>query len=124
VFLLAAAVAFTFIGNCPRRLESARDKEQLLMDRGNQYKRAIQVFYAVNKRFPARIEDLEKTNEKRYLRHRYKDPMTGKDEWRLVHTNGLFLTDSLVEKPPVQNANNGGPGTGQLAGAGPLSANN
>ena len=125
VFLFAAAVAFTLYRQLPRAaFESARDKEQLLMDRGNQYKRAIQVFYAVNKRFPARIEDLEKTNEKRYLRHRYKDPMTGKDEWRLVHTNGLFLTDSLVEKPPAQNANNGAPGTGQLAGAGPLGANN
>ncbi len=125
VFLFAAAVAFTLYRQLPRAaFESARDKEQLLMDRGNQYKRAIQVFYAVNKRFPARIEDLEKTNEKRYLRHRYKDPMTGKDEWRLVHTNGLFLTDSLVEKPPAQNANNGAPGAGQLAGAGPLGANN
>jgi len=125
VFLFAAAVAFTLYQQLPRAaFESARDKEQLLMDRGNQYKRAIQVFYFVNKRFPARIEELEKTNEKRYLRHRYKDPMTGKDEWRLVHTNGLFLTDSLVEKPPAQNASNGGPGAGQLAGAGPLGANN
>jgi hypothetical protein len=125
VFLFAAAVAFTLYQQLPRAaFESARDREQLLMDRANQYKRAIQVFYLVNKRFPARIEDLENTNEKRYLRHRYKDPMTGKDEWRLVHTNGAFLTDSLVEKPPAQNANNGLPGTGPLAGAGPLGANN
>src|SRR5579863_583039 len=125
VFLFAAAVAFTLYRQLPRAaFESARDKEQLLMDRGNQYKRAIQVFYADNKRFPSRIEELEKTNEKRYLRRRYKDPMTGKDEWRLVHTNGLFLTDSLVDKPPTQNANNGGPGAGQLAGAGPLGSNN
>ena len=125
VFLFAAAVAFTLYRQLPRAaFESARDKEQLLMDRGNQYKRAIQVFYAVNRRFPARIEDLENTNQKRYLRHRYKDPMTGKDEWRLVHSNGAFLTDSLVDKPPAQNANNGGPGAGQLAGAGPLGANN
>ena len=67
VFLFAAAVAFTLYQQLPRAaFESARDKEQLLMDRANQYKRAIQVFYAVNKRFPARIEDLEKTNEKRF----------------------------------------------------------
>ena len=104
--------------------ESARDKEQLLMDRGNQYKRAIQVFYAVNKRYPAEIKDLENTNEKRFLRHRYIDPMTGKDEWRLIHTNGSFLTDSLVTKPPAQNASNGTPGAGQTPGGGPLGANN
>jgi hypothetical protein len=104
--------------------ESARDKEQLLMDRGNQYKRAIQVFYAVNKRYPQEIKDLENTNDKRFLRRRYIDPMTGQDEWRLIHTNGSFLTDSLVTKPPTQNASNGLPGAGQTPGGGPLGANN
>ena len=125
IFLIAAAVAFTMYQELPRAaFESARDKEQLLMDRGNQYKRAIQVFYAVNKRYPAEIKDLENTGEKRYLRRRYIDPMTGQDEWRLIHTNGSFLTDSLVTKPPTQNAANGLPGAGQTPGGGPLGANN
>ena len=125
IFLIAAAVAFTMYQELPRvAFESARNKEQLLMDRGNQYKRAIQVFYAVNKRYPAEIKDLENTGEKRFLRHRYIDPMTGKDEWRLIHTNGSFLTDSLVTKPPAQNASNGLPGAGQTPGGGPLGANN
>ena len=125
IFLIAAAVAFTMYQELPRAaFESARDKEQLLMDRGNQYKRAIQVFYAVNKRYPAELKDLENTGDKRFLRHRYIDPMTGKDEWRLVHTNGSFLTDSLVTKPPTQNAANGLPGAGQTPGGGPLGANN
>ncbi len=125
IFLIAAAVAFTMYQEMPRvAFESARNKEQVLMDRGNQYKRAIQVFYAVNKRYPQDIKDLENTNEKRFLRHRYIDPMTGKDEWRLIHTNGSFLTDSLVTKPPTQNASNGLPGAGQTPGGGPLGANN
>ena len=125
VFLLAAAVAFTLYQELPRAaFESARDKEQLLLDRGNQYKRAIEVFYAVNKRYPAELKDLENTNEKRYLRHRYKDPMTGSDQWRLIHTNGTALTDSLVQKPPAQNAANGTPANGSLVGGGPLGANN
>lgn len=125
IFLIAAAVAFTMYQELPRAaFESARDREQLLMDRGNQYKRAIQVYFAENKRYPAEIKDLESTNNKRYLRRRYIDPMTGKDEWRLVHTNGSFLTDSLVTKPPTQNANGGLPGQGQTPGGGPLGANN
>src|SRR5580658_241663 len=125
IFLIAAAVAFTMYQELPRAaFESARDKEQVLMDRGNQYKRAIQVFYAVNKRYPADIKDLENTNDKRFLRRRYIDPMTGQDEWRLIHTNGSYLTDSLVEKPPAQNAGNGAPGQGQVPGGGPLGANN
>jgi hypothetical protein len=125
VFLLAATVAFTLYQELPRAaFESARDKEQVLMDRGNQYKRAIAIYYAVNKRFPAELKDLENTNQKRYLRRRYKDPMTGQDEWRLVHTNGSQLTDSLVQKPPTQNAGNGTPGAGPMVGGGPLGANN
>ena len=125
IFLIAAAVAFTMYQELPRAaFESARDKEQLLMDRGNQYKRAIQVFYAENKRYPAELKDLESFNNKRYLRRRYIDPMTGQDEWRLIHTNGSFLTDSLVQKPPAQNANGGLPGQGQTPGGGPLGANN
>jgi hypothetical protein len=125
IFLIAAAVAFAMYHELPRAaFESARDKEQLLMDRGNQYKRAIQVFYAENKRYPVELKDLESFNNKRYLRRRYIDPMTGKDEWRLIHTNGSFLTDSLVKKPPAQNASSGLPGQGQTPGGGPLGANN
>jgi hypothetical protein len=58
------------------------------------------------KKYPSKIEDLENTNEKRYLRHRYIDPMTGKDEWRLIHVNAAgMLTDSLVQKPPTTGPN-------------------
>jgi hypothetical protein len=125
VMLLAAAIAFGLYTQLPRfAFESMRGKEQLLLDRGNQYKRAIQVYYAVNKHYPARIEDLENTNDKRFLRRRYKDPMTGSDEWRLIHTNGTTLTDSLVQKPAAQNGANGTPGAGILPGGGPLGTNN
>ena len=124
VMLMASAIAFSLYIQIPRfAFETMREREQLLQDRGNQYKRAIQVYYGVNKRYPARLEDLEKSNDKRFLRRRYKDPMTGKDEWRLIHTNGSALTDSLVQKPPAQNAN-GTPGAGILPGGGPLGANN
>ena len=102
VFLMAAAIALMLYQQMPRvAFESERDKEQLLVDRGEQYKRAIQLYVITNKRYPARIEDLENTNDKRFLRKRYIDPFTGKNEWRLVHTNGMFLTDSLVQKPPA-----------------------
>ena len=123
VFLLAAAVALMLYRQMPRvAFETERDREQLLIDRGEQYKRAIQLFYVANNRFPSTMEDLEKFQDKRYLRRRYKDPMTGKDEWRLVHTNGMFLTDSLVTKPPEATPN-GQPGQQQgqqqLAGTNP-----
>ena len=42
-------------------------------------------------------------NSLRFLRRRFVDPFTGKDEWRIIHTNGGFLTDSLVQKPPTDS---------------------
>lgn len=103
VFLMAAIIALYLYSQLPRvAFESERDKEQTLIDRGEQYKRAIQLYVAAVKKFPAKIEDLENTNDKRYLRRRYIDPMTGKDEWRLIHVNAAGqLTDSLVQKPPT-----------------------
>ncbi len=92
VFLMAAAVALLMYAQVPRvAFESQRDKEQVLMDRGNQYKRAIQLYVAAVKKYPGKIEDLENTNDKRYLRKRYVDPMTGKDEWRLIHVSSAGM---------------------------------
>ena len=101
VFLMAAIIALMLYQQLPRvAFETEREKEQLLIDRGEQYIRAIQLYYIANNRqFPTSIEDLEK-REKRFLRRRYIDPYTGKDEWRIIHGNGVYLTDSLVQKPP------------------------
>ena len=121
VFLMAASVALMLYIQLPRvAFESERDKEQTLIDRGEQYKRAIQLFYIANRRFPSTLEELEKLNDKRFLRRRYLDPITGKDEWRLVHTNGAFLTDSLVTKPPDPNKDQltGNTAGSNVAGAG------
>jgi hypothetical protein len=116
VFLMAAIVGLYLYSQLPRvAFESERDKEQLLIDRGEQYKRAIQLYVGAVKKYPSKIEDLENTNDKRYLRHRYIDPMTGKDEWRLIHVNaGGVLTDSLVQKPPSATPT----GTGTTSGSG------
>ena len=116
IFLMAAAVALMLYQQMPRvAFESQRDKEQLLIDRGEQYKRAIQLYFVHSRNIPAKIEDLENTNNKRFLRRRYIDPMTGKDEWRLIHVNAAgALTDSLVQKPP----NPAQPGGSTTAGPG------
>src|SRR5678815_4368897 len=120
VFLMAAIIAIMLYQQLPRvAFETEREKEQLLIDRGEQYVRAIQLYYLANNRqFPTSIEDLEK-REKRFLRRRYIDPYTGKDEWRIIHGNGTFLTDSLVQKAPgasdssSQSASNTTPANGE-----------
>jgi hypothetical protein len=101
VFCMAAAVGLLLYLEMPRvAFESQRLREDLLIDRGSEYKRAIKYYFRENKKFPASIDDLEKgANNKRFLRHRYRDPMTGKDDWRIIHIgpNGEF-TDSITQK--------------------------
>ena len=102
VFLMAAVIAISLYVEIPRiAFDAQRQKEQLLIARGEQYKRAIEVFYKANKRYPATIEELDNMNNRHYLRHHYRDPITGKDEWRVIHTNGRMLTDSLVAPNPM-----------------------
>src|SRR6266851_7618258 len=91
-------------------MESERAKEQLLIDRGEQYKRAIQLFTKKAQRYPGDIKELESFQNMRFLRHRYIDPMTGKDEWRIIHIQGGILTDSKLsapQKPGEEKKDNG-----------------
>jgi hypothetical protein len=103
VFLMASIVAIGLYYELPRvAMESQRQKEQLLIERGEQYKRAIQLFFKKAGRYPGEIKDLESFQNQRFLRRRYIDPMTGKDEWRLIHIQNGVLTDSLVNKQKGQ----------------------
>jgi type II secretory pathway pseudopilin PulG len=107
VFAMSAMMAMMLYMEMPRlALEMQRNREQLLIDRGEQYVRAIKVFTKKNKKYPQTIEELESTNGVRFLRRRYADPMADKDEWRLIHVDGSGrLTDSLVQKAAVPGQN-------------------
>ncbi len=107
VFLMAAMLALSLYLQIPRvAFQAQRQKEQLLIERGEQYQRAIQLFVRVNGRYPAKIEDLENYNNRRFLRHKFVDPMTGKAEWRLIHVNaaGVFY-DSIANKNKDKDKN-------------------
>jgi len=69
-----------------------REREIELIHRGKQYARAIRMFYRKFGRYPVRLEELEKTNNIRFLRRRYKDPMTASGDWRLIHFGEAQLT--------------------------------
>jgi len=101
VFLMASMIAISLYMELPRvAFQAERQKEQMLVERGEQYKRAIGLFLRTNKntRWPASIEELESYNNHRSLRKRYLDPMTGKDEWRLIHIQNGVLQDSVTNK--------------------------
>jgi hypothetical protein len=98
VYAMAATVAIMLFMELPRvAFEAQRDKEQLLIDRGEQYSRAVNLYVRKFNKYPADFDALQNTQNLRFLRHKYIDPMTGKDEWRIIHVGpGGVFTDSLV----------------------------
>ncbi|MFZ0798121.1 MAG: type II secretion system protein [Terriglobales bacterium] len=101
-----------------------RDREEELRHRGTAYMRAIQHFYKKFGRYPTRLEELENTNNIRFLRRRYTDPMsrdtkTGKEkDFKLLHQQDISLNNGPVL--PGQNGPGGpgGPGGGLLGQGG------
>src|SRR5258708_4267610 len=82
-----------------------RDREEEMRHRGTSYMRAIQHFYKKFGRYPMRVEELENTNNVRYLRKRYKDPMTkdpatGQEkDFKLLHQTDISLNNGPVLGP-------------------------
>lgn len=103
VFLFAAILAITLYTELPSAaFEAQRNREELAIDRGNEYAHAVKLFVRKFGTYPTSIEQLENTNQMRFLRRRFKDPLTGKDDWRLLHAGpGGQLLDSKVN--PIGN---------------------
>ncbi|MFP5235529.1 MAG: hypothetical protein ACLGSD_06480 [Acidobacteriota bacterium] len=114
LFVIAMTVA------APRIAASIqRDREVETMERGKQYIRAIQLYYRKFNAYPPNVEALVKTNDIRFLRKRYKDPITGKDDWKPIYFG--------QNKQPIAYGFFGQPldGTGGavIAGTGPSGGN-
>jgi type II secretory pathway pseudopilin PulG len=110
--------------------EIRRDQETELIRRGIQYRRAIRQFTKKTGRFPMKIEDLEETNGVRFLRRRYKDPITG-GEFKLLHMSDIpaatGTSSNAWSLQPGKNAAGDGstaedPGDGGSAGQGAASS--
>ena len=84
LFLTLLAISLT--AAAPAMVQSIRRQREIeLIHRGGQYVRAIRLYYRKFGRYPTRLEELENTNNIRFLRKRYKDPVTPSGEWRLIH---------------------------------------
>jgi type II secretory pathway pseudopilin PulG len=106
--LLALSVATPKVAQSLRR-----EREVEAVHRANQYVRAIRVFYRKTQNYPSSIEQLEKTNNIRFLRQRYIDPMTGKDDWRLIKVGEAKTTVKGFFGQPLAGLT---PGLGSAAG--------
>jgi type II secretory pathway pseudopilin PulG len=73
--------------------EGQREREEELLFRGNEYARAIALFYRQFRRYPVSVKELLSTNGFRFLRRPYPDPMTRGGKWRFIHAaaNGAIL---------------------------------
>ncbi|MEY2412293.1 MAG: hypothetical protein QOD84_899 [Acidobacteriaceae bacterium] len=85
--IAAAAIAPAIV------FQAKRDREEELIHRGVQYSRAMRAYYKKLGRYPTRIEDLESTSNLRFLRKRYKDPVTGQD-FKLLRQQDVQLAFS------------------------------
>jgi type II secretory pathway pseudopilin PulG len=93
-----------------------RDREEEMMHRGTAYMRAIQHFYKKLGRYPSRVDELENTNNVRFLRKRYtdpvnRDPKTGKErDFKLLHQQDISLNNGPVLGQTPGQGVTGGPG--------------
>jgi type II secretory pathway pseudopilin PulG len=108
--------------------EIKRDREEEMIHRGVQYSRAIRAYYKKTGRYPIKIEDLENTNNQRFLRKRYKDPLNCKNgkcaDFKLLHFGEVQMTLSALGGGVVPGAPSGGlngTSTGSAFGASPTS---
>ena len=93
---------------------SLREKEEELLFRGDQYRKAIQSYTSAipgRTEFPQSIDDLLQDNRTaaltRHLRQKYKDPISGEDfvEIRDQVTRRITGVNSPSDKEPLKQAN-------------------
>lgn len=121
VILLVSLILIVLAVSAPimaRQLR--RDKELETQHRAEQYVRAIRLYYRKFKTYPPSIEALEKTNDIRFLRKQYIDPLTGKSDWRLIHVGENQTTVKGFFGKPLSgiNATGAGGGLGSAASLG------
>ena len=93
-----------------------REREEEMIHRGVQYSRAIRRYVKKTGRYPSRLEELENTNNIRFLRKRYKDPITGKD-FKLLHVGEVQMTGAAGIAGAASVGGGMVPGASPLGGA-------
>jgi type II secretory pathway pseudopilin PulG len=106
VLFLVALILIGLAVAAPRVAQNLqRDKENELYHRGMQYARAIRLYYRKTGNYPTDLSQLENTNNIRFLRKRYVDPITGQP-FRIIHQGeakaplmGLFGQPVGIQPP-------------------------
>jgi type II secretory pathway pseudopilin PulG len=125
MFLLALLIISLAVAVPRVREDIQRDREIETMERGKQYIRGIKMYYKKFHAYPPSVDALVKTNEIRFLRKRYTDPMTGKDDWKPIQFGQNKTPMALgFFGQPLAGAALAGTGPGGIAGATPIAGGN
>ncbi len=84
IFLVALLVISLAVAAPKVARSIQRDRDLETFHRGMQYRRAIQLYYRKFHAYPPNVEALVNTNDIRFLRKKYIDPMTGQDDWKPI----------------------------------------
>ena len=93
ILLMMALMVIAATYEAPRLVQQLkRDREEEMIHRGTEYARAIKKYYKKMGAYPSTIEQLESTNNIRFLRKRYKDPLSKDGKWTLLHYSDVATT--------------------------------
>lgn len=89
LFLILAILAAASVAVISGKTRGQRQREEEMIFRGEQYKRAIRLYFHKTGHYPQTMDDLEKgLPDLHFLRKAYKDPMnTGDGAWRYIYVN-------------------------------------
>ena len=120
IILLTLSVAAPTVARALRR-----EREVEAVHRADEYVNAIRRYHLKTGAYPGSIEQLDKTNNIRYLRQKYPDPMTGKPDWRLIKVGENKTTvKGFFGQPLAGIANTGIGGSSAPSSIGNTSSNN
>ena len=118
IFLVATMIILATVATPSILTEGRREREQEAIWRGNQYVRAISLYYRKNGRYPQTVDELVKGNlGVHFIRKAYTDPTNSEDgSWRFIYISpsgqliGSVRYHSLQEMALMLRM----PGSGQL----------
>lgn len=127
IILVALLVIFMAVAAPRVRSAIQRDHEIETVHRGQQYIRAVQLYYRRFGHFPPNVDALVDTNGVRFLRRKYTDPLTGQDDWKPVFFGQNHAPLSMGFFGQVLNmgaavSSSGSPGGSSIIGTPPANA--
>ena len=85
LMFLVAVLAISLVTIVPTiQFVMKRDAEQEMVHRGEQYRRAVRRYYRKMGSYPVTLDVLENSNDMRFLRKRYKDPMNHNKDFKVL----------------------------------------